>query len=58
MYDSLFRHEMEIRDFHQYHKCSVNKVSVKANAADYLGRASRRIWIPLHTVIMFAGRHK
>ncbi|SDT54732.1 hypothetical protein SAMN05444162_4901 [Paenibacillaceae bacterium GAS479] len=63
MYETIFRHEMDIRNYHQNSTqesflSAVNKKSPQANSSDYLGGASRQIWKPLHAIVLFTGLRK
>ncbi|QJC52050.1 hypothetical protein HGI30_11135 [Paenibacillus albicereus] len=62
MYDTIFRHEMEIERHHRNQSgkqsYAVNEMSPKANDSDYRGRMSRQIWKPLHAMIVFTGLRK
>ncbi|MGN7456871.1 hypothetical protein ACTHPH_18850 [Paenibacillus pasadenensis] len=64
MYETIYRHEMEIQRHHRSSAThrrlfnAVNELTPKANNSDYRGRMSRQIWKPLHAMIVFTGLRK
>jgi hypothetical protein len=62
-YETIYRCELEIKQFHQSRRLNGQLSSswneaAEPNSSEYLGRKSRQLWKPVHAMIMFMGMKK